>query len=77
MPDLAHTIRITAQMVSKFGLLDEETIDKVANAYLAVDQHSEQLLPPHGVYLVRPRARIGRRRRLSRLERHARPAADA
>jgi hypothetical protein len=43
-PDLAHTIRIMPEMVSKFGLLDEETIDKVANAYLAVEQHGEELL---------------------------------
>jgi hypothetical protein len=54
MPDLAHTIRIMPEMVSKFGLLDEETIDKVANAYLAVEQHSEQLLLLHGARLVDP-----------------------
>jgi hypothetical protein len=54
MPDLAHTIRIMPETISKFGLLDEETIDKVANAYLAVEQHSEQLLLLHGARLVDP-----------------------
>jgi hypothetical protein len=54
MPDLAHTIRIMPEMVSKFGLLDGETIDKVANAYLAVEQHSEQLLLLHGARLIDP-----------------------
>jgi hypothetical protein len=54
MPDLAHTIRIMPEMISKFGLLDEVTIDKVANAYLAVEQYSEQLLLLHGARLVDP-----------------------
>jgi hypothetical protein len=54
MPDLAHTIRIMPEMVFKFGLLDEETIDKVTNAYLAVEQYSEQLLLLHGARLVDP-----------------------
>jgi len=54
MPDLAHSIRIMPEMVSKFGLLDKETIDKVANAYLAVEQHSEQLLLLYGARLVDP-----------------------
>ena len=52
MPDLAHSIRIMPEMVSKFGLLDEETIDQVTNAYLAVEQHSEQLLLLYGALLV-------------------------
>jgi hypothetical protein len=54
MPDLAHTIRIMPEMVSKFGLLDEEAIDKVSNAYFAVEQYSEQLLLLHGARLVDP-----------------------
>ena len=54
MPDLAHSIRIMPEMVSKFGLLDEETIDKVANAYLAVEQYSEQLLLLYEARLVDP-----------------------
>jgi hypothetical protein len=54
MPDLAHSIRIMPEMVSKFGLLDEEIIDKVTNAYLAVEQHSEQLLLLYGARLVDP-----------------------
>jgi hypothetical protein len=54
MPDLAHSIQIMPEMVSKFGLLDEETIDQVTNAYLAVEQHSEQLLLLYGARLVDP-----------------------
>src|SRR6266511_2639114 len=52
MPDLAHSIRIMPEMVSKFGLLDKETIDKVANAYLVVEQHSEQLLLAAGAWPI-------------------------
>jgi|SRR6516164_4375554 hypothetical protein len=54
MPDLAHSIRIWPEMVSKLGLLDEKTIDEVANAYLAVEQHGEQLLLLHRARLVDP-----------------------
>src|SRR5262245_28800996 len=75
MPDLVQAILIMPHMIPKFGLLDEETIDKVTNAYLAVQQHSEQLLLEVGVHLVDPE-RVSRKR-LSRLERHARQAADA
>jgi hypothetical protein len=31
-------------MIPKLGLLDEETIDKVANAYLAIEEHGDGLL---------------------------------
>jgi hypothetical protein len=61
MPDLAHSIRIMPEMVSKFGLLDEETIDQVTNAYLAVEQHSEQLLLLYGARLVDPERVLERR----------------
>jgi hypothetical protein len=44
MPDLAHLIRIMPEMVSKFGLLDGDTIEKVTNAYLVLEQHREELL---------------------------------
>jgi hypothetical protein len=54
MPDLVQAILIMPHMIPKFGLLDEETIDKVTNAYLAVQQHSEQLLLEIGVRLVDP-----------------------
>src|SRR5262245_42464481 len=53
-PDLTYSIRIMPEMVSKFGLLDEETIKSVANAYLAVEEHGEQLLLLHGARLVDP-----------------------
>jgi hypothetical protein len=44
MPDLVHAIRIMPHMIPKLGLLDQETIEKVANAYLAVEEHGERLL---------------------------------
>src|SRR5262249_20028729 len=40
-PDLAHSVRIMPHMIPKLGLLDEKTIDKVANAYLAIDEHAD------------------------------------
>jgi hypothetical protein len=44
MPELAQSIRIMPHMIPKLGLLDEETIDKVANAYLAIDEHGDMML---------------------------------
>jgi hypothetical protein len=44
MSDLAHAVRIGPHMIPKLGLLDEETIDKVVNAYLAIDQHGDMML---------------------------------
>jgi hypothetical protein len=43
-PDFVHAIRIEPHMIPKLGLLDEETIDKVANAYLAIEEHGGRLL---------------------------------
>jgi hypothetical protein len=43
-PDLAHSVRIMPHMIPKLGLLDEETIGKVANAYLAIDEHGDMML---------------------------------
>jgi len=44
MPVLAHLVWIMPRMIKKLGLLDEETIDKVANAYLAIEEHSDRIL---------------------------------
>jgi hypothetical protein len=44
MPELVQSIRIMPHMIPKLGLLDEETIDKVANAYLAIDEHGDMML---------------------------------
>jgi hypothetical protein len=44
MPDLAHAIRIMPHMIPKLGLLEQETIDKVTNAYLALEEYGDRLL---------------------------------
>jgi hypothetical protein len=44
LPDLARSIRIMPQMVSKFGLLDQKTIESVAPAYSALEHYGENLL---------------------------------
>src|SRR5436309_2500129 len=67
-PDLVHAIRIMPHMIPKLGLLEQETIEKVANAYLAVEQHGDTLLLFRG-RLVNPEgvspARTGSRRLVS------------
>jgi len=44
MPELVQSIRIMPHMIPKLGLLDEETIDKVASAYSAIDEHGDMML---------------------------------
>jgi hypothetical protein len=43
-PDLTQIVRIMPHMIPQLGLLDEETIEKVANAYVAIDEHGDQML---------------------------------
>jgi hypothetical protein len=43
-PDVVHAVRIMPHMIPKLGLLDQETIEKVTNAYLALEEHGERLL---------------------------------
>src|SRR5262245_405527 len=43
-PELGRTIRIMPHMIPKLGLLDQETIKKVINAYLELERHGEKLL---------------------------------
>jgi len=71
-PDLAHAIRIMPHMIPKFGLLDEETIDKVANAYLAIEEHGgrlllfgERLVDPASAQPAAGKAQPGTRRLMS------------
>jgi hypothetical protein len=44
VPDLAQSIRIMPEMVSKLGLLDETIISAVVKAYGMVEEHSAKLL---------------------------------
>jgi hypothetical protein len=43
-PQLVHAVQIMPHMIPKLGLLDQETIEKVANAYVAIDEHGDQML---------------------------------
>jgi hypothetical protein len=74
-PDLAYAVRIGPHMIPKLGLLDEETIDKVVNAYLAIDEHGDMMLLFGGRLFLTQSTSHWRLERLSRL--YARPAADA
>jgi hypothetical protein len=42
--DLAHAIQIWPHMIPKLGLFDQETIARVTDAYLAVEQYCDMLL---------------------------------
>jgi hypothetical protein len=44
MPDMAQSVRIMPDMVSKLGLLDPETIESVITAYSALEGYGELLL---------------------------------
>jgi hypothetical protein len=44
VPDLAHSVRVTPQLFSKVGLLTTETIRKVIDAYIIIDQYCEHLI---------------------------------
>jgi len=43
MPDFAHSLRIMPQMIPKLGLFDQETIERVAEAYRVMERHGEGL----------------------------------
>jgi hypothetical protein len=43
MPDFAHSLQIMPHMIPKVGLFDMETIERVAEAYLAIERHGEGL----------------------------------
>ena len=44
MPDLAQSIRVMPEVVSKLGLLDETTISAVLDAYGLVNEYSAKLV---------------------------------
>jgi hypothetical protein len=44
VPDIAHSIRIFPGLIDKLGLLDAETIRKVIDAHILIDQYCEMLL---------------------------------
>ena len=44
LPDLAQSIRIMPEVISKLGLLDEKTIGAVITAYGAVEAYPAKLL---------------------------------
>jgi len=44
VPDLGQQVRVMPEMVSKFGLLDRATIQRVVEAYGLVEEHYGKLL---------------------------------
>jgi hypothetical protein len=59
LPDLVRSIRIWPHMIPKLGLFDQATVQRVTDAYLAVEQYGERLLLLGG-HLVDPeRAAVG------------------
>jgi hypothetical protein len=43
VPDVAHSVRVLPKMLPKIGLLDPETISKVIDAHIVIEQYCEQL----------------------------------
>jgi hypothetical protein len=44
VPDIAHSVRIMPHLLPKLGLLDEELIGSVIDAYVSIDQYYEALI---------------------------------
>lgn len=44
VPDLSHSVRLFPEVLSKLGFLDIDTIRRVSDAYILIDQYCEQLL---------------------------------
>lgn len=44
LPDPSHSVRVFPSVISKIGLLDVETIKRVIEAYIVVDQYAETLM---------------------------------
>jgi hypothetical protein len=59
VPDLARAVRIWPHMIPKLGLFDQATIQRVTDAYLAVEQHGERLLLLGGRLVDPERAAVG------------------
>jgi hypothetical protein len=49
VPDVAHSVRVMPQMTSKLGLLGIDTIQKVIDSYIVIEQYCEQLIMRDGV----------------------------
>jgi hypothetical protein len=61
LPELARSIRIWPHMIPKLGLFDQETIGRVTDAYLAMEQYGERLLLLGGRLVDPTGAAVGRR----------------
>ena len=44
VPDIAQSIRVMTDLTSKLGLLDENTIEIVINAYVVIEQYCDRLI---------------------------------
>jgi hypothetical protein len=48
VPDIALSVRIMPQMLSKIGLLDTDTIQQVIDSHIVIEQYCEQLVMREG-----------------------------
>ena len=44
VPDIAHSVRLLPELVSKIGLLDEKTIAAVMDAFLLIEEYAGKLI---------------------------------
>jgi hypothetical protein len=49
IPDIALSVRVMPQMLGKLGLLDADTIQKVIDSHIVIEQYCEQLTMRGGV----------------------------
>jgi len=61
LPELARSIRIWPHMIPKLGIFDQETIGRVTDAYLVMEQYGERLLLLGGRLVDPTGAAVGRR----------------
>jgi hypothetical protein len=49
VPDVAHSVRVMPEMVSKLGFLDVQTIGHIIDAHIVIEQYCEQLTMRGGI----------------------------
>jgi hypothetical protein len=54
VPDIAQSIRVMPDLTSKLGLLDENTIEIVINAYVVIEQYCDRLILDGGKLIGLP-----------------------
>jgi len=57
VPDVATSVRIMPEMLSKLGLLDPDTVQKIISAHGVLERYAEHCLRMGGVMIETPSAR--------------------